>query len=106
MITASGWMADRKMGDRKMKGGLAARYGVRKLIAAFDFVGGSLAYAGVTIVDGGTLDLLSRLAAAPVVASGQAIGPGAVFNANGTSLYILHAGENETFSYGPSKPEA
>ena len=37
---------------------------------------GTLSYAGTTLVTGGTLDLLSPLAAAPVLAGGQAIGPG------------------------------
>ena len=35
------------------------------------------------------LDLLSPLAAAPMIAGGQAIGPGAVFSAGGTSLYAI-----------------
>ena len=49
-------------------------------------VDGTLAYSGTTIVDAGTLDLQSPLAAAPVVAGGQAIGPGAVFSSDGQSL--------------------
>ncbi len=70
--------------DSELDGSNLVKAGTGTLV-----LGGSLAYTGVTIVDGGTLDLLSPLAAAPVVASGQAIGPGAVFNANGTSLYSL-----------------
>ena len=38
---------------------------------------------------GGTLDLLSPLAAVPVLAGGRAIGPGSLFSANGTSLFDL-----------------
>jgi autotransporter-associated beta strand protein len=36
---------------------------------------GTLAYAGATTVAGGTLDLMSPPAAAPVIAGGRAIGP-------------------------------
>ncbi len=50
---------------------------------------GTLSYAGPTLVAGGTLDLLSPLAAAPVLAGGRAIGPGSLFSANGTSLFDL-----------------
>ena len=47
---------------------------------------GTLDYAGMTLVVAGTLDLQSPLACAPVVAGGQAIGPGTLFNSQGTSL--------------------
>ena len=50
---------------------------------------GTLAYTGTTTVAGGTLDLMSPLAAAPVIAGGQAIGPGAVFSSDGQSLYDI-----------------
>ena len=70
--------------DSELDGGNLMTAGTGTLV-----LGGTLAYTGVTIVDAGTLDLLSPLAAAPVVAGGQAIGPGALFNASGTSLYSL-----------------
>ena len=50
---------------------------------------GVLAYAGTTIVAGGTLDLQSPLAATPVIAGGRAIGPGALFSGDGESLFDL-----------------
>jgi autotransporter-associated beta strand protein len=50
-------------------------------------LGGALGYTGPTTVAGGTLDLLSPLATAPLLAGGQAIGPGALFGTAGTSLY-------------------
>ncbi len=52
-------------------------------------LGGALGCDGTTEVVGGVLDLLSPLAAAPMIAGGQAIGPGAVFSAGGTSLYAI-----------------
>ena len=70
--------------DSELEGGDLVKAGTGTLV-----LGGTLAITGMTIVDAGTLDLLSPLAAAPVVASGQAIGPGALFNANGASLYDL-----------------
>ncbi len=50
---------------------------------------GTLAYSGATTVVGGTLDIMSPLAAAPLTAGGQAIGPGSIFSADGTSLFDL-----------------
>ena len=45
--------------------------------------------SGTLIVDQGTLELLSPAASAPVVVGGRAIGPGALFNSAGASLYEL-----------------
>jgi autotransporter-associated beta strand protein len=44
-------------------------------------VDGTLASAGITVA-GGTLDAMSALAAPPLLAGGQALGPGAVFSGN------------------------
>jgi autotransporter-associated beta strand protein len=52
-------------------------------------LGGTLGCDSTSVVVGGVLDVLSPLAAAPIIAGGQAIGPGAVFSADGTSLYTL-----------------
>ena len=52
-------------------------------------VNGAATVSGTLIVDQGTLDLLSPAASAPVVVGGRAIGPGALFNSAGASLYQL-----------------
>ena len=70
--------------DSALAGGGLAETGTGTLV-----LDGTLSYAGTTLVAGGTLDLLSPLAAAPVLAGGRAIGPGALFSANGTSLFDL-----------------
>ena len=70
--------------DSALAGGGLAETGTGTLVLE-----GTLSYAGTTLVAGGTLDLLSPLAAAPVLAGGRAIGPGSLFSANGTSLFDL-----------------
>ena len=50
---------------------------------------GATPVPGTLIVDQGTLDLLAPAESAPVVAGGQAIGPGALFSSAGTSLFAL-----------------
>ena len=70
--------------DSALAGGGLAETGTGTLV-----LDGTLSYAGPTLVAGGTLDLLSPLAAAPVLAGGRAIGPGSLFSANGTSLFDL-----------------
>ncbi len=50
---------------------------------------GTLAYSGTTVVAGGTLELISPSVAPPVVVSGQAVGPGALYSGDGESLESL-----------------
>jgi autotransporter-associated beta strand protein len=52
---------------------------------------GTIALAGPTTVAGGTVDFQTPLAAPPVIAGGQAIGPGAVFNGSNESLFNMDA---------------
>lgn len=77
--------------DSAVAGGGLAKLGAGTLV-----LGGTLGYAAGTGQDGwstlavaGVLDILSPLAAAPTIAGGQTEGPGAVFAADGTSLYTL-----------------
>ena len=70
--------------DSALVGGGFAKTGPGTLL-----LGSTLGYAGTTVLLSGVLDLMSPLAAAPVIAGGQTTGPGAVFDAGGNSLYTL-----------------
>ena len=70
--------------DSTIAGGGLAETGPGTLV-----LNGTLAYTGTTLVAGGTLDLQSPPTAAPVIAGGRVIGPGALFSSGGQSLFDL-----------------